>query len=77
MSAKTSVLLLSFSLAATAAHAADGRSVNTTELAAWLTGGVSSSRLARIVKERGLATLPTRRERPGMTGRLFATCFNN
>jgi tetratricopeptide (TPR) repeat protein len=33
--------------------------VNTTQLAAWLIGGVPSTRLARLVAERGLATLPT------------------
>ena len=36
--------------------------VNTTQLAAWLAGGVSSARLARLVEERGLATLPTHNE---------------
>jgi tetratricopeptide (TPR) repeat protein len=36
--------------------------VTTTQLAAWLTGGVSSTRLARLVSERGLATLPTENE---------------
>ena len=36
--------------------------VNTTQLAAWLTGGVPSTRLARLVAERGLANLPTRNE---------------
>ena len=36
--------------------------VSTTQLAAWLTGGVPSSRLAGLVAERGLATLPTRNE---------------
>src|SRR4029077_12306585 len=36
--------------------------VTTSDLAAWLGGGVSSSRLACIVKERGLASLPTKRE---------------
>jgi hypothetical protein len=36
--------------------------VNTTQLAAWLIGGVPSARLARLVAERGLATLPTQNE---------------
>lgn len=36
--------------------------VDTTQLAAWLIGGVPSSRLARLVAERGLATLPTNNE---------------
>jgi len=42
--------------------ASKGQSVSTTQLAAWLTGGVSSSRLASLVKERSLATLPTNKE---------------
>ena len=36
--------------------------VTTTQLVAWLTAGVSSARLARVVSQRGLATLPTNRE---------------
>ena len=36
--------------------------LTTTELVAWLTAGVSGTRLARMVGERGLATLPTNRE---------------
>jgi tetratricopeptide (TPR) repeat protein len=40
----------------------DSSSVTTTQLAAWLIGGVSSRRLARLVEERGLATLPTHAE---------------
>src|SRR5579859_5150732 len=36
--------------------------VDTTQLAAWLAGGVPSNRLARLVTERGLATLPTKNE---------------
>src|ERR1700680_2032975 len=40
----------------------NGKAVDTTQVAAWLTGGVSSSRLARLVAERGLATLPTNNE---------------
>src|SRR5215467_12419586 len=36
--------------------------VTTRELAAWLTGGVSCNRLTQIVKERGLASLPTNHE---------------
>lgn len=70
------LLLISLSIAA-AAQSADPqipearppfRSVNaiqpvtTTQLTAWLTGGVSSTRLARLVAERGLATLPTKAE---------------
>jgi len=51
-----------FFLATVAAASVDSRPVNTTEIAAWLVGGVSSSRLARLVKERGLATLPTQAE---------------
>src|SRR5271156_4456416 len=63
---KAILFLLVFSLAATLLHAsegpADSRPLNTTQLTAWLIGGVSSSRLAGLVEERGLATLPTRTE---------------
>ena len=63
---KAFAFLLLFSLAGAVAQSAhtqtETQPVNTTELAAWLTGGVSSSRLARLVTERGLATLPTRGE---------------
>jgi len=41
---------------------AKSRAVTTTELAAWLTSGVPSPRLARMVTELGLATLPTHDE---------------
>jgi tetratricopeptide (TPR) repeat protein len=40
----------------------DGKALDTTQLVAWLMGGVSSSRLARLVAERGLATRPTNHE---------------
>jgi len=36
--------------------------ITTTELAAWLTGGVSNKRLVRLVRERGLAGLPGKDE---------------
>ena len=67
MRIKASLLLSLLVLAMVAAHSSDGsdpqsRAVTTTQLAAWLTGGVSSSRLARVVAERGLATLPTNNE---------------
>jgi len=58
---KASLLLLSFVLAGVA-YPADTSAVDTTQLAAWLTAGVSNSRLARLVQERGLANLPTRNE---------------
>src|SRR5579859_6145936 len=67
--AKASLLLFCFVfvLAPVFAHSSEGQiaassPITTTQLAAWLTGGVSSSRLARLVKERGLATLPTQKE---------------
>jgi hypothetical protein len=44
------------------AHASDRKALDTTQIAAWLIGGVPSSRLARLVTERGLATLPTHSE---------------
>src|SRR5258707_12821813 len=64
---KTSLLLSLFVLATVAARCSDNpdarsRAVTPTQLAAWLTGGVSSSRLARVVSECGLATLPTQNE---------------
>src|SRR5271166_3006904 len=43
-------------------HNQQAQPVNTTQLAAWLAGGVPSARLARLVAEHGLATLPTNRE---------------
>jgi len=59
------ILLLSI-LAATSSvsevFAVDSPAVDTTQLTAWLIGGVSSSRLARLVEERSLATLPTHTE---------------
>jgi len=33
--------------------------VNTTQLTAWLTGGISSTRLVQLIHERGLAVAPT------------------
>ena len=67
MRIKASLLLSLFILATVAAHSSESPdpqsgAVTTTQLAAWLTGGVSSSRLARLVGERGLATLPTQSE---------------
>jgi len=64
---KASLALSLFVLATVAAHSSErpdpqSRAVTSTQLAAWLTGGVSSSRLARLVSERGLATLPTQAE---------------
>src|SRR5882724_5257682 len=55
-------LFLIFSAVACIASASEAEPVNSTQVTAWLVGGVSSSRLARLVKERGLATLPTRSE---------------
>ena len=62
---KASVFLLSVSLAVSAVHAVaqvPAKPVDTTQLVAWLTGGVSSARLVRLVQERGLANLPTHTE---------------
>ena len=65
---KALVSLLLFSLTAaviaqpTKSQPANPQLVDTKQLAAWLVGGVPSSRLARLVTERGLATLPTNRE---------------
>src|ERR1700733_692303 len=46
----------------TISQAPDSQSLNTTQLAAWLIAGVPSTRLARLVGERGLANLPTNNE---------------
>ena len=55
--------LFLFCAASVSALASDAvHPVNTTQLTAWLVGGVSSTRLTRLVKERGLANLPTHAE---------------
>jgi Flp pilus assembly protein TadD len=59
---KFALVLSIFFVAVTAAHSTDTQPLDTTELAAWLTAGISSDRLARLVEEHGLATLPTRNE---------------
>ncbi len=64
---KAIVFLLGSTLAATAASCAEvcsagSAAVDTTQLTAWLIGGVTTNRLARLVRERGLATLPTHAE---------------
>ena len=43
---------------ALAAHSSESQPVNSTQLMAWLTAGVPSSRLVRIVQERGIASVP-------------------
>ena len=43
---------------AIAAHASEGRPVNSTELMAWLTAGVPCNRLIRIIQQRGIASIP-------------------
>jgi tetratricopeptide (TPR) repeat protein len=48
--------------AALAAYSSESQPVNTTELMAWLTAGVPTSRLARIVQERGIARIPGRQQ---------------
>lgn len=59
---KVVLSLLILSLAVPSARSAETHPITTTELAAWLTGEVSSPRLARLTRERGLANLPTRNE---------------
>src|SRR5579863_267704 len=56
------LFVLTVAASSVAGEAKDARPVNTTQLAAWLTGGVSSARLAHLVSVRGLATLPTQAE---------------
>jgi superkiller protein 3 len=41
-----------------AAHSSESQPVNSAQLMAWLTAGVPSSRLVRIVQERGIASVP-------------------
>jgi tetratricopeptide (TPR) repeat protein len=41
-----------------AAHSSESRPVTSTQLMAWLTAGVPSSRLVRIIQERGIASVP-------------------
>ena len=43
---------------ALAAHSSESQPVNSIQLMAWLTAGVPNNRLARIVQERGLASVP-------------------
>jgi tetratricopeptide (TPR) repeat protein len=72
ISVRTKILrFLGFVILATAsAHALDSQPITqavtqpitTTDLVAWMTSGISSVRLARLVQERGLATLPTNKE---------------
>ena len=65
LKASLSLLLI---LAAVAAFGSDAQSVSpsqpvtSSDLVAWLAGGVSSARLVRIVGEHGLANLPTHAE---------------
>ena len=59
---RAALILLRFILAATVAYSAENQPVSTTQLAAWLTAGVAQKRLAGLVEEHGLATLPTKAE---------------
>jgi tetratricopeptide (TPR) repeat protein len=43
---------------ALAAHSSESQPVNSAQLVAWLTAGVPSSRLVRLVQERGIASVP-------------------
>ena len=56
------ILLLSAAAVSSQGQNADSQPVTTTDLAAWLTGGVSSSRLARLAADRKVANLPTHAE---------------
>jgi tetratricopeptide (TPR) repeat protein len=57
-----SFICLAIILTSSALYASDMQPVSTTELAAWLTSGVSGDRLARLTQEHGLANLPTKNE---------------
>jgi Flp pilus assembly protein TadD len=48
--------------AALAARSSESQSVSSAELMAWLTAGVPSNRLARIVQERGVASVPGKKQ---------------
>jgi hypothetical protein len=43
---------------ALAAHSSESQPVNSAQLMAWLTAGVPSNRLVRIIQERGIASVP-------------------
>src|ERR1700680_5296023 len=45
-----------------AADSSKSQPVDTTQLTAWLTGGISSTRLVQLIHERGLAVAPTENE---------------
>jgi tetratricopeptide (TPR) repeat protein len=60
--AKAAIFFSIFVLAATAAYPANPEPVDTTQLAAWLAAGISGNRLAHLVEEGKLATLPTESE---------------
>ncbi len=66
MRVKASLIFCLFVLGSLSAQSAERGpavpGVTTNELAAWITGGVSSARLTDVVKERGLSSLPTNHE---------------
>jgi hypothetical protein len=41
-----------------AAHSSESQPVNSAQLMAWLTAGVPSNRLIRMIQERGMAGIP-------------------
>src|ERR1700736_6657442 len=45
-----------------AADSSKSQPVDTTQLTAWLTGGISSTRLVQLIYQRGLAVVPTENE---------------
>jgi Flp pilus assembly protein TadD len=55
-------VLLFFLGVALAAHSSESQPVNSAQLMAWLTAGVPSARLAHIVQERGLASIPGKKQ---------------
>src|SRR3984893_14038303 len=57
------VFVFSLSLAAFAApSSSEPQSVDATQLVAWLIAGVPSSRLVRLVQERGVTSIPTKEQ---------------
>jgi tetratricopeptide (TPR) repeat protein len=60
---KRLVCLVMFSvIAVAAASAAEAKPVTTTEIVAWLIGGVPSARLVHLAEARGLAAVPSKEE---------------
>src|SRR3974390_3315439 len=60
--AKASLFLLLSAALTAAAQSVQTKALTTTDIFVWLTGGFLNSRVAQLVKERGLENLPTHAE---------------